>query len=51
MKRLLQLRLAFFLGFLLAGVPLAGMNASQEPISSESIARKEIEELIRDSLT
>ena len=49
MKRLLQLRLAFFLGFMLAGVPLAGTNASQEPISSESIARKEIEELIRDS--
>src|SRR4029077_18804577 len=49
MKRLLQLRLAFFLGVMLAGVPLAGTNASQEPISSESIARREIEKLIRES--
>jgi beta-lactamase class A len=49
MKRALQLRLALFLGLSLTGVPLAGLHASQEPVASESLARGEIEELIRDS--
>jgi beta-lactamase class A len=49
MKRALQLRLSLFLGLSLAGVPLASTLASQESVTSESPARGEIEELIRDS--
>lgn len=49
MKRALQLPLALFLGLLLAGLPLAEAQASQESVTSESLARKEVEELIRDS--
>ena len=49
MKRALQLRLSLFLGLSLVGVPLANTLASQESVTSESPARGEIEELIRDS--
>ncbi|HYL68980.1 MAG TPA: serine hydrolase [Candidatus Limnocylindria bacterium] len=49
MNRALQLSLVLFLGLSLAGSPLAGTLASQESIASESLARREIEELIRDS--
>jgi beta-lactamase class A len=49
MSRALQVPLALFLGLLLACLPLAETEASQESIASESLARPEIEELIRDS--
>jgi hypothetical protein len=49
MKRALQLRLSLFLALSLAGVPIANTLASQESVTSESPARGEIEELIRDS--
>lgn len=49
MKRALRLRLALILVFSLVGVPLAETHPSQESVTSESLARKEIEALIRDS--
>jgi beta-lactamase class A len=49
MKYALQFRLSLFLGLSLAGVPLASTLASQESVTSESPARAEIEELIRES--
>jgi beta-lactamase class A len=49
MKRALQFRLALFLGFSLASVSLGGTHASQESVTSESLARAEIEHLIRES--
>jgi len=49
MQRALHLRLALILVFSLAGVPLAGMKPSQEHVTSESPARAEIEDLIRES--
>jgi beta-lactamase class A len=49
MKRALHIRFAILLGFYLAGFQLAGMRPLQEPITSESPARGEIEALIRDS--
>jgi hypothetical protein len=49
MKRALQLRLALFLVLPLASMSLAGTQASQESVTSESPARAEIEELIRES--
>ena len=49
MQRAFQFRLAIFLGFSVACAPLVGTRASQESITSESPARAEIEELIRES--
>jgi beta-lactamase class A len=49
MKRVHLVRLALFLAVPLVGVSLAGTKASQESVTSESPARGEIEELIRDS--
>ena len=49
MKHALQLQFALLLGFSLAGVPLAETHASQESVTSESLARREIEKLIRES--
>jgi len=49
MSRTFHLRLALLLGLSLAGVPLAETHASQESVTSESLARREIEKLIRES--
>src|SRR5580700_863018 len=49
MQRALQIRLALVTGLTLAAVSLAETRSHQESVTSESPARGEIEEMIRDS--
>jgi beta-lactamase class A len=49
MQSALQIRLALVTGLTLAAVAVAGTGSRQESVTSESPARGEIEEMIRDS--